>query len=113
MSKKKTEIENGLVATELKVDPMAWTDEKVIEFVRTWQRAGSIEDVSKAMGRSIQSCYTKAREIKKQGIPMKKLGSGGNVNWDAVKAALGVAKPVEMGLVPADANGTQELKVGA
>jgi hypothetical protein len=84
MAKKKIvgENENGRVARK------PWTEADVVEFVRHWESAGSVAEVSRLTGLAAGTVYSKARLIKKAGVTLKPLTRGSPINWSAVKAAL-------------------------
>lgn len=60
-----------------------WTQEKYEEFVKVWQLAGSVEEVSNHFGLSKQSIANVAANLRKKGVPLEnKRHSKPRINWD-------------------------------
>lgn len=47
------------------------------EFVKMWQRAGSIQDIVDQSGLKYQSAQARAVRMRKYGIPLKKFSNAG------------------------------------
>jgi hypothetical protein len=52
------------------------------KFVRTWQQAKDVQEVSAAMGISSKSASSRARHLRTKGVELKKMTGGGGLRID-------------------------------
>lgn len=53
-------------------------------FVEVWQGSASLAEAAAAMGKTEQGCGVRASMIRKKGVPLKRFGGGGRVDWKAL-----------------------------
>ena len=62
-----------------------WTQDDYVLFVTRWQQADSVKELADIYGISVQTIYNRACNLRKKGVPLKKMKtSKPRLDYDAL-----------------------------
>lgn len=60
-----------------------WTEERLERFVRAWQESESVAEIANKLGETnLKSLSVRASNLRKKGVPLKKLGASMKIDYD-------------------------------